>query len=179
MSWDIWIFSTILGLPFSLLIGWMAKSYQRSSGAWFLLAVTFTPLVTFVFLLVAGVPHSAVVRKDKEERDRTDDVNGLVHCPASQTYHPGSLPRHCTAECIRSATKRATVASAAASRVVRDTRLPPAENGSPGSFPASAWPRPAAPSRQQAKAGEALSRLVPCWTNSRAIRPGSVPGRPP
>ncbi len=70
MSLDDWFRLTILCLPFSAIVGWMAKSYDRSTLAWFILAVVFFPLTAFVFLLVAGVPHSAVVRKEKEERAR-------------------------------------------------------------------------------------------------------------
>ena len=100
MHWDIWVMFVIVCLPLSLLIGWMAKSYQRSSGAWFLLAVIFTPLVAFVFLLVAGVPHSAVVRKEKEERVRTQhperaDVSDIAQselvCPqCDATVNPAT-----------------------------------------------------------------------------------------
>ena len=61
----------LLCFLFSVLIGWMAKWYQRSPGGWFPLATIFNPLVAFVLLLVAGVPHAAVVRKEKEERARS------------------------------------------------------------------------------------------------------------
>ena len=71
MYLDVWALTMVCCLPLSVLIGWMAKSYQRSPGAWFLLAVVFTPLVAFVFLLVAGVPYSAVVRQQKEHRARS------------------------------------------------------------------------------------------------------------
>jgi hypothetical protein len=100
MRLEIWLLSMILCLPFSVLVGWMAKSYQRSSGAWFLLAVIFTPLVAFVFLLVAGVPHSAVVRKEKEERvrkqhpdrgDVSDIARSELDCPqCGATVNPAT-----------------------------------------------------------------------------------------
>jgi len=100
MCWEIWFWSMVLSLPFSVLVGWMAKSYQRSSGAWFLLAVIFTPLVAFVFLLVAGVPHLAVVQKEKEERARTQhperaDVSDIarseLECPqCGATVNPAT-----------------------------------------------------------------------------------------
>ena len=57
MRWEIWLFSKILCLPLSVLIGWMAQSYQRSPLVWFLLAVAFNPVVASLFFLVAGVPH--------------------------------------------------------------------------------------------------------------------------
>ena len=100
MRLEIWFLSMILCLPFSVLVGWLAKSYQRSSGAWFLLAVIFSPLVAFVFLLVAGVPHSAVVRKEKEERARkqhpdADDIREIAlsesKCPTcGATVNPAT-----------------------------------------------------------------------------------------
>ena len=100
MYWEVWILLMALCLPFSVLIGWMAKSYQRSSGTWFILAVAFTPPVAFVFLLVAGVPHSAVVRKEKEQRARTQhperaDVEEVVmselECPqCGATVNPST-----------------------------------------------------------------------------------------
>jgi hypothetical protein len=100
MHWNIWVLLMTLSLPFSLLVGWLAKSYQRSPGAWFLLAVIFTPLVAFVFLLVAGVPHSAVVRREKEERARkqhpdradvSDIARSELNCPqCGATVNPAT-----------------------------------------------------------------------------------------
>lgn len=71
LSIEVFLLYAILCLPFSALIGWMAKSYQRAPFAWFLLSVAFTPVAAFVFLLVADVPHGAVVRKEKEGRARS------------------------------------------------------------------------------------------------------------
>ena len=68
----------IVWLGLSLLVARLAVSYKRSGAAWFILAVLFSPLTALVFLVVADVPHAAVVLEEKEERlrrghaDRTD-----------------------------------------------------------------------------------------------------------
>lgn len=60
----------IFWLLLSFLVGRMATSYKRSSVAWFLLALVFSPVIAWIFLIVADVPHSAFVLNEKEERVR-------------------------------------------------------------------------------------------------------------
>ena len=73
----------VVNLLPSVIVGLMAKPYQRSTRAWFFLAMAFTAPVAFVFLLVAGFPNSGVVRNKKEEWTRTQhpervDVSGIA-----------------------------------------------------------------------------------------------------
>jgi len=60
----------ILWIPLSLLVGRAARSYQRSPIGWFVLACIFSPLVAYVFLLVADVPLKATLRQELEDRVR-------------------------------------------------------------------------------------------------------------
>jgi len=80
----------ILWIPLSLLVGRAAGNYQRSSIWWFVLAFVFSPLVAYVFLLVADVPHKAVLRQELADRvkarhpDRTDvhvETENEMNCP--------------------------------------------------------------------------------------------------
>ena len=48
-------------IPLSLAVGWSARYYQRSPADWFALSMIFSPLVAYAFLVVADVPHSAVL----------------------------------------------------------------------------------------------------------------------
>lgn len=75
---ETWLVLALCWSPLCLLVGRFATSYQRSAGAWFLLSLFFSPVVAFIFLSVAGVPYSAVVRLKKEERLRekhSDDID--------------------------------------------------------------------------------------------------------
>ena len=58
----------VLWIPLSLLVARAAAGYQRSSIGWFVLAFVFSPLVAYVFLLVADVPHKAILRRELEDR---------------------------------------------------------------------------------------------------------------
>ena len=73
-----------------VLVGWTAKSYQRSPAAWFLLAMIFSPLAGFVFLLVANVSHSAVVLEEKERlvRERHPERTDVREIAVSETRCP-------------------------------------------------------------------------------------------
>ena len=80
----------LLWVPLSFLVGRAAEAYQRSSVGWFVLAFVFSPPVAYVFLLVADVPHKAVLQKELEDRvasrhpERTDVRAETVHemdCP--------------------------------------------------------------------------------------------------
>jgi membrane protein implicated in regulation of membrane protease activity len=83
-----------------LLVGWLATLYERSAGAWFLLAMLFSPLAAFVFLLVANVPHAAVVRREREDRlrrahperaDIREAALGELSCPkCGATLNPAT-----------------------------------------------------------------------------------------
>ncbi|MBC8873013.1 MAG: hypothetical protein H8E44_26565 [Planctomycetes bacterium] len=70
--------AVIAWIPLCFLVARAAKTYQRSGTGWFALAFVFSPLVAYTFLLVADVPHKAVLRQQKEDRvrdrhpDRTD-----------------------------------------------------------------------------------------------------------
>ena len=56
----------IAWIPLCILVGIAARGKLRSSFAWFLLAFLFSPFVAFIFLMIAGVSHSAAVRIEKE-----------------------------------------------------------------------------------------------------------------
>lgn len=90
MDLNDWYLLMFFGIPFSALVGWMAKYYQRSMIAWFVLSVVFSPVVAFVFLIVAGVPHSAVVRREKEERVRArhPDRSGVREMAMAESSCP-------------------------------------------------------------------------------------------
>ncbi len=47
----------------SIAVGRLAAHGLRSRPGWMLLALLFSPPVAFIFLLVADVPHAAVVRR--------------------------------------------------------------------------------------------------------------------
>ena len=70
LSFLTWLAIVAVWIVLCLLVGWRATSYKRSPEAWFLLAMLFSPLAAFVFLLVANVPHAAVVRREREDRLR-------------------------------------------------------------------------------------------------------------
>ena len=80
----------ILWIPLALLVGRTATSYQRSPLGWFVLACIFSPPVTYVFLLVADVPHKSVLRQELADRvkarhpDRKDvgvETEHEMDCP--------------------------------------------------------------------------------------------------
>ena len=64
-------FAMILWIPLAFLVGRAARGYQRSPLGWFVLACVFSPLVAYVFLVVADVPHKATLRRELEDRVRT------------------------------------------------------------------------------------------------------------
>ncbi len=98
-----------LYLVLCLLVARMAKSYRRSPEGWFFLALVFSPLVAWIFLEVADVPHSAVVRAEDqkavrvrhpEEDDR--DVK-LIAAHEGMCPHCGAVINTYTGEGLRNA----------------------------------------------------------------------------
>ena len=66
-----WFFlAVLLYLLHYFFAAWLARSYTGSPILFLIVAVLFSPFVALIFLLVAGVPYAAVVRKEKEERAR-------------------------------------------------------------------------------------------------------------
>lgn len=57
----------IAWIPLCILVGMDAGGKLRSGFAWFLLAFLFSPFVAYIFLMIAGVSHNAVVRIEKEK----------------------------------------------------------------------------------------------------------------
>jgi hypothetical protein len=53
-----------------LVVGKIAASFHRPPGTWILLALLFSPLVAFVFLLIAGDTEQALALAQKEEEIR-------------------------------------------------------------------------------------------------------------
>ena len=58
----------MLWIPLCLLVARAAGTYRRSPVGWFVLACIFSPLIAYVFLLVADVPHKAMLRQELEDR---------------------------------------------------------------------------------------------------------------
>jgi hypothetical protein len=79
MDWDdldITLFHVLLWLLGSFLVGCAARYFKRSGLVWGFLSIVFSPVAGIVFLLVAGLPHGAVLREEAEGsvRDRHGDV---------------------------------------------------------------------------------------------------------
>ena len=88
----LFIFSIVCYLVLSFVVGQIARGYKRSSVAWFLLSLFTSPLCAWLYLVVAGIPHTAVVKAEKTRavRDRHPDksdaevlkiVNHEENCP--------------------------------------------------------------------------------------------------
>ena len=60
--------AAIAWIPLCFLVARAARSYQRSATGWFWLAFVFSPMVAYIFLLVADVPHKDVLQQQKEDR---------------------------------------------------------------------------------------------------------------
>ena len=58
----------MLWIPLCFLVARAARTYRRSAIGWFVLACIFSPLAAYVFLLVADVPHRAILRQELEDR---------------------------------------------------------------------------------------------------------------
>jgi ribosomal protein S27E len=72
-------------------IGYLAHTYGRSKFAWFCLSFFFTPLVAFIFLLIAGIPAGAEelekqifeeVEHDIQENEKFDYAESETRCPS-------------------------------------------------------------------------------------------------
>ena len=82
--------AAVAWFPLCLLVANTARSYQRSAKGWFALAFVFSPVVAYIFLLVADVPQKAVIVQEKVERisnrepehtDVLDTANYEKSCP--------------------------------------------------------------------------------------------------
>ena len=96
----------LIWLPLCVVVGRMAVSYRRSPMAWFFLALVFSPVVAFVFLIVADVPHSAVALQEKEEqaRQRHPEISDVREVVLSETKcpHCGAVVNPATREGLHS-----------------------------------------------------------------------------
>ena len=70
------IAAVLIWLSLSVVVGRLAVRYQRSAAAWFVLALVFSPLAAWVFLIIADVPQSAVALAKQEERVRQHHPDG-------------------------------------------------------------------------------------------------------
>ncbi len=62
-------------LVLSYLVGRGARIYRRSLSVWFVLSLIFTPAVAGFFLMIADVPHRAVLRDEIMKRVRERHPN--------------------------------------------------------------------------------------------------------
>jgi len=60
--------AVITWVPLCFLVASAAKNYYRSPTGWFALALVFSPPIAYIFLLVADVPHRAVLRQQRLNR---------------------------------------------------------------------------------------------------------------
>jgi len=65
-------------VPLCFLVAKAAKGHQRSATGWFALSFVFSPLVAYIFLIVADMPHKAVSRQQKTDRVRDRHPNRTV-----------------------------------------------------------------------------------------------------
>lgn len=84
------VFLICFWLFLCFLVGQEAQKYKRSASAWFLLALCFSPLVTFIFLLVADVPYNAILREEQEQRirERHPERTDVRHIAANEMSCP-------------------------------------------------------------------------------------------
>ncbi len=91
LTWDNLFVVVLVWSPFCFLVARMARSYERSTWGWFLLSVFFSPVAGFVFLIVAGVPHSAVAHKAKVDRIRREHPDRASEA-ADLALHDATCP---------------------------------------------------------------------------------------
>ena len=82
--------AVIIYVGFSAVVAQVARSYDRSPVVWFILSLLFSPVTSFIFLIVADVPHNAVAAKYQEdclrkqypeEKDLGQVALGETRCP--------------------------------------------------------------------------------------------------
>ena len=62
----LWNTALLMWVPLSFVVAWRAQEFRRSPLAWLVLSRVFSPYVAAVFLVVADVPHKALIERQKE-----------------------------------------------------------------------------------------------------------------